>query len=57
MKHMSTKEERSKEGELLDRLAARGLLQRGVGKPGNAPRVRSRRRRKLLSDIVAEDRR
>lgn len=47
---------RSKEGELLDRLAASGLLQRGVGKPGNAPRVRSRRPRRLLSDIVAEDR-
>ena len=48
---------RSKEGELLDRLAARGLLQRGAGKPGNAVRVRSRRPRRLLSDIVAEDRR
>jgi hypothetical protein len=48
---------RSPEAELLDRLAARGLLQRGVGKPGNAPRVQARRRGRLLSDIVAEDRR
>lgn len=48
---------RSRDSELLDRLAARGLLQRGVGKPGNASLVRTRRRRRLLSDIVAEDRR
>lgn len=48
---------RSRDAELLDRLAARGILQRGVGKPGNAARVRPRRVRRLLSDIVVEDRR
>ncbi|MBI2017368.1 MAG: type II toxin-antitoxin system prevent-host-death family antitoxin [Candidatus Rokubacteria bacterium] len=35
---------RSRDAELLDRLAARGVLRRGVGK-------------RLLSDIVLEDRR
>jgi prevent-host-death family protein len=48
---------RSRDAELLDRLAARGVLQRGVGKPGHAARVRPRRTRRLLSDIVVEDRR
>lgn len=55
MKHMSTRERATI--KLLDRLAARGIVQRGVGKPGNAPRVRLRRPRRLLSDIVAADRR
>lgn len=45
-----------RDAELLDRLAARSILQRGVGKPGNAARVRPRRTRRLLSDIVLEDR-
>jgi len=48
---------RSRDTELLDRLAARGVLQRGVGKPGNAARVKPRRGRRLLSDIVRQDRR
>jgi len=47
---------RSRDGELLDRLAARGILRRGVGKPGNAVRVRPRPTRRLLSDVVLEDR-
>ena len=48
---------RSPEGELLDRLADQGFLRRGVGKPGHGRRVKSRSRRRLLSDIVVEDRR
>jgi antitoxin (DNA-binding transcriptional repressor) of toxin-antitoxin stability system len=48
---------RSPESELLDRLADQGILRRGVGKPGQGPPVKSRRRRRLLSDVVIEDRR
>jgi prevent-host-death family protein len=48
---------RSPESELLDRLADQGIVRRGVGKPGQGPRVKSRRRRHLLSDVVIEDRR
>ena len=47
---------RSSESELLDRLADKGFLRRGVGKPGQGRRVKSRSRR-LLSDVVIEDRR
>jgi prevent-host-death family protein len=47
----------SPEGELLDRLAERGSLRRGIGKPGRSPRVKPRKARRLLSEIVAEDRR
>ncbi|MBI1726843.1 MAG: type II toxin-antitoxin system prevent-host-death family antitoxin [Candidatus Rokubacteria bacterium] len=48
---------RSPESELLNRLADQGILRRGVGKPGQGPRVKSRGRRRLLSDVVIEDRR
>ena len=48
---------KSPESELLDRLADQGFLRRGVGKPGRGRRVKSRSRRRLLSDIVVEDRR
>ena len=48
---------RSPETELLDRLAEGGSLRRGVGKPGRSPRVKPRKGRRLLSDIVIEDRR
>jgi prevent-host-death family protein len=48
---------RSRDVELLDRLAEQGTLRRGVGKPGQGPRVRSRGRRRLLSDDVVADRR
>ena len=48
---------KSPETELLDRLADQGVLRRGVGKPGQGPRVKSRRPRRLVSDIVIEDRR
>ena len=47
---------RSADGELLDRLSARGVIQRGIGKPSGAPRVVSRTRKRLVSDIVIEDR-
>jgi len=49
--------ELSPEDELLDRLAARGAVQRGVGKPGAQPPVRPRRKRPLVSDLVVADRR
>ena len=48
--------ERSPDGEHLDRLVARGVVQRGVGKPGAAPPVKLKRRGRLVSDIVIEDR-
>ena len=48
---------KSPETELLDRLADQGVLRRGVGKPGQGRRVKSRRARRLVSDIVIEDRR
>jgi len=48
---------RSPESELLNRLADQGILRRGVGKPGQGPRVKSHSRRRLLSDVVIEDRR
>jgi len=47
---------KSPETELLDRLAEQGVLRRGVGKPGRGRPVKSRRPRRLLSDIVIEDR-
>jgi len=43
--------------EALERLASRGVVQRGVGKPGAAPRRRPRLRRRQVSDLVIEDRR
>lgn len=48
---------KSPESELLDRLADEGILRRGVGKPGRGQPVKSRRPRRLVSDIVIEDRR
>ena len=47
---------RAAEDDVLDRLAARGVLQRGVGKPSCKPRVVSRSRKRLVSDIVIESR-
>jgi len=47
---------RSADEEALERLAGRGVLQRGVGKPSGKPRVASRSRKQLVSDIVIEDR-
>ena len=47
---------RSADEDVLERLAAHGTIQRGTGKPGRKPRVRPRRRGRLASDIVIEDR-
>jgi prevent-host-death family protein len=49
--------ERSPEEEVLDRLAARGTVQRGIGKPGTAPPVKPKGKGRLVSEIVIEDRR
>jgi prevent-host-death family protein len=48
---------KSPASELLDRLADEGFLRRGVGKPGRGEPVKPRRGRRLVSDIVVEDRR
>jgi len=42
--------------EILDRLATRGVIQRGAGKPSGRPQVQSRSRTRLVSDIVIEGR-
>jgi prevent-host-death family protein len=47
----------SSESDVLDRLADRGVVRRGVGKPGHSPRVKPRKARRSLSDLVIEDRR
>ena len=47
---------RSADDEVLEQLAGRGVMQRGVGKPSGKPRVASRSRKRLVSDIVIEDR-
>jgi prevent-host-death family protein len=46
----------SEDRALLDRLAARGVIQRGVGKPGRSPRVKPRPGSRRVSDLVVEDR-
>ncbi len=44
--------------EHLDRLAARGILRRGVGgKPGLATPVKAKKGAPLVSDLVIQDRR
>jgi antitoxin (DNA-binding transcriptional repressor) of toxin-antitoxin stability system len=47
---------RSSEHETLDKLATRGVIQRGVGKPGRSRRVKAARGSRLVSELVAEDR-
>ena len=47
---------RPADDQALDRLAASGVIQRGAGKPSGKPRVVSRSRTRLVSDIVSEDR-
>jgi prevent-host-death family protein len=49
--------EHSKDAEVLDRLAARGILQRGIGKPGSQAPVVPKRKGRLVSEMVSEDRR
>lgn len=49
--------ERTPDDTVLDRLAARGVVQRGSGKPGGDPPLRPRRRGRLVSDLVVDDRR
>lgn len=49
--------EESPDAAVLDRLAARGVLQRGTGKPGAQPPVTPKRKGPLVSDMVSEDRR
>ena len=48
--------EQSPDHDILDRLAGRGIVQRGAGKPGAAAPVKPRRRGRLVSDIVIADR-
>jgi prevent-host-death family protein len=48
---------RSADDDVLDRLAGHGVIQRGAGKPGGKPRVTSRTPKKLISDIVVQNRR
>ena len=49
--------ERSADDEMLDRLATRGAVQRGSGKPGSYPPVQPKRGGRSVSDMVIEDRR
>jgi antitoxin (DNA-binding transcriptional repressor) of toxin-antitoxin stability system len=46
----------SREQEMLDCLAARGVLQRDAGKPGKSRRVKARVGARRLSDLLIEDR-
>jgi antitoxin (DNA-binding transcriptional repressor) of toxin-antitoxin stability system len=48
--------DRSADREVLDRLAERGVVQPGIGKPGRAPRVKPRPGSRRVSDLVVEDR-
>jgi len=54
---MKRAEKRTPDLEALERLAASGVVRPGVGKPGRAPRVKARRARRQVSDLVREDRR
>jgi sugar-specific transcriptional regulator TrmB len=49
--------ERNADDEMLDRLATRGAVQRGIGKPGSYPPVRPKHGGRPVSDMVIEDRR
>jgi prevent-host-death family protein len=48
--------ERSPDREILDQLAARGVIQRGLGKPGRTPRVKPPPGSRRVSDLVVENR-
>ena len=47
----------SPHAEPLERLVTSGVVQRGVGKPGKADRVKPRPGHRQLSDLVREERR
>jgi antitoxin (DNA-binding transcriptional repressor) of toxin-antitoxin stability system len=49
--------ERGADDEVLDRLAARGIIQRGTGKLTLHDPVKPKRGARLVSDLVIEDRR
>jgi prevent-host-death family protein len=49
--------EQNPDAEVIDRLVARGILSRGTGKPSGQPPVKPKRKGRLVSDIVREDRR
>ena len=48
--------ERNPDDDVLDRLAQRGVLQQGAGRPGGQPPVRPKRKGRLVSDLVIDDR-
>ncbi len=49
--------ETNPEREALRRLAALGTITLGLGKPGRKPPIKLRRKGRLVSDMVIEDRR
>jgi prevent-host-death family protein len=49
--------ETNPEREALRRLGSLGAITLGVGRPGRNPPIRLRRKGRLLSDMVVEDRR
>lgn len=49
--------EASPEREALRRLESLGVITLGVGKPARKPPIKPRRKGRLLSDLVIEDRR
>jgi antitoxin (DNA-binding transcriptional repressor) of toxin-antitoxin stability system len=49
--------ERSPDEDVLDRLAARGIVRRGAGKPTLHDPIKPKRGARLVSDLVIEDRR
>jgi prevent-host-death family protein len=48
---------RAPDDEILEQLAARGVVTPGVGKPSGTPRVSSRTRKRSVADAVIADRR
>jgi prevent-host-death family protein len=49
--------ETNPEREVLRRLASLGAITLGVGRPGRKPTMRLRRKGRLISDLIVEDRR
>jgi prevent-host-death family protein len=48
--------DQSADRDVLDRLATRGVIQRGVGKPGRSPRVKPAPGSRRVSDLVVANR-